>query len=65
MIKYMKNRLREMRINSGMTQKEFARKVPMHTVSYNRLEQGCLPKLRTALLIAKVFKYKVEDIWWL
>jgi len=60
----MKNKIKEMRNESGMTQEELAQKAGVRRETIVFLEQGKYnPSLKLAMEIAKVFKMKVDDLF--
>ncbi|MFZ3100435.1 MAG: helix-turn-helix transcriptional regulator [Minisyncoccales bacterium] len=60
----MKNKIKEMRNESGMTQEELAQKAGVRRETIVFLEQGKYnPSLKLAMEIAKVFKVKVDDLF--
>jgi len=60
----MKNKIKETRNGSGMTQEELARRVGVRRETIVFLEQGKYnPSLKLAMEIAKVFKMKVDDLF--
>lgn len=62
----VKNRLKEIRMRKYMcSQVEFAKILNIDYRQYNRYENGTVPKLSTALYIAKKLNKKVEDIFYL
>ncbi|HNR81278.1 MAG TPA: helix-turn-helix transcriptional regulator [Candidatus Pacearchaeota archaeon] len=61
----MKNKIKEMRNESGMTQEELAQKAGVRRETIVFLEQGKYnPSLKLAMEIAKVFKMKVDDLFY-
>ena len=70
MVNYLKalvNKLREMRFMHGeMTQQDLATKVDVSRQTIFSIEKGKFnPSVKLALLIAKVFRVKVEEIFYL
>ena len=62
----IKNRLRDLREERGMTQGELAEAVGVSRQSINSIERDrYVPSLQLALTFAKVFGLKVEEIFWL
>lgn len=60
----MKNRMKELRTNRGMTQEELARKVGVRRETIVFLEKGTYsPSLRLAHKVAKVLKSSIEDVF--
>lgn len=60
----MKNeRLKNARLKKQLTQSQVADAVGIAEVSYQRIEYGTNPSLRTAIRIARVLGSTVEDIW--
>ncbi|HOI97718.1 MAG TPA: helix-turn-helix transcriptional regulator [Candidatus Pacearchaeota archaeon] len=60
----MRNKIKEMRNESGMTQEELAQKAGVRRETIVFLEQGKYnPSLKLAMEIAKVFKMKVDDLF--
>ena len=60
------NRLRELRMNLGMTQAELAESVGIARVSIVAIENGrFLPTIETALLISQTLNVPIEGIFWL
>ena len=63
-MKNIKNKLlREARQRAGITQKEIADHVGIAEVSYQRIEYGQRPSLRTAIRIARTLGTTVEALW--
>jgi putative transcriptional regulator len=61
----MRNKIKEMRNESGMTQEELAQKAGVRRETIVFLEQGKYnPSLKLAMEIAKVFKMKVDDLFY-
>ena len=59
------NKIKEMRNESGMTQEELAQKAGVRRETIVFLEQGKYnPSLKLAMEIAKVFKMKVDDLFY-
>lgn len=63
----MSNRVRQLRSSvDGMTQQELADEVGVTRQTIVALEGGAYtPSLALALRIARVFRKKVEDVFWL
>ncbi len=60
----MKNtKLLEARKKAGFTQKQVSDRIGIAEVSYQRLEYGQLPSLRTAIRLAKLLNTSVERLW--
>ena len=59
---YLKG-LKELIDDYGMTQKELADHVGIAEVSYQRIEYGQRPSLRTAIRIARALDTTVETLW--
>ncbi|MBQ8497804.1 MAG: helix-turn-helix transcriptional regulator [Clostridia bacterium] len=60
----MLNKLKEIRIKKGLTQKQVADAVGIETSAYQRYERdSTLPSVTTACKIAKVIGVTVEEIW--
>ena len=60
----MNTRLKTTRQQLGLTQEELAKKAQITTVSYQRYESGeRIPKITTALLIAKALSSTVEELF--
>jgi putative transcriptional regulator len=60
----MKNRIKEIRNNFGLTQEELADKVNVRRETIVFLEkEKYIPSLKLAMDIAKVFKMKVDDLF--
>ena len=56
-------RLRELRIENGMSQAEVAEKIHVTTVVYNRYERGIRqPKLETILALSSLFGVTVGQL---
>lgn len=63
-MKNTKNKiLREARQRAGITQKELADHVGIAEASYQRIEYGQRPSLRTAIRIARALDTTVETLW--
>ena len=63
-MKNKKNKiLREARQRAGITQKELADHIGIAEVSYQRIEYGQRPSLRTAIRIARALDTTVETLW--
>lgn len=63
-MKNTKNKiLCEARQRAGITQKELADHVGIAEVSYQRIEYGQRPSLRTAIRIARALDTTVETLW--
>ncbi len=61
----IKNRIKEKRSKAGFTQEELAGKVGVRRETIVFLEQEKYnPSLKLAMDIAKVFKTKIEDIFY-
>jgi len=61
----IKNRIKEKRNKAGFTQEELAGKVGVRRETIVFLEQEKYnPSLKLAMDIAKVFKVKIEDIFY-
>ncbi|MEA2095656.1 MAG: helix-turn-helix transcriptional regulator [Candidatus Cloacimonadota bacterium] len=63
----MKNKLKQFRFMNGeLTQQELAEKVSVSRQTIIAIEKGKFnPSMRLALLIARVFKVNVEEIFYL
>ena len=62
----VKNKLREFRVRKGLTQEELAETLKVSRQTINSIENGRYsPSLELALKIAKFFRVRVEDIFWL
>lgn len=60
----MKNKIKELRQDLGLTQEELANKAGVRRETIVFLEQGKYnPSLNLAHEIAKIFKMKIEDIF--
>jgi putative transcriptional regulator len=60
----MKNRLRELREERGLTQEELARALGVTRQTIIAIEKGRYdPSLRLAFKIARLFNVKIEDIF--
>ncbi|MPW40051.1 helix-turn-helix domain-containing protein [Thermococcus sp. 101 C5] len=60
----MKNRLRELREERGLTQEELARALGVTRQTIIAIEKGKYdPSLRLAFKIARLFNVKIEDIF--
>lgn len=60
----MKNeKLKNARLKKRLTQSQVAGAVGIAEVSYQRIEYGTNPSLKTAIRIARVLDMRVEDIW--
>jgi putative transcriptional regulator len=61
----MRNKIKVMRAKIGLTQEELADKVGVRRETIVFLEQGKYnPSLKLAMDIAKVFKLKVDDLFY-
>ena len=61
----MRNQIKEMRNASGITQEALAQKAGVRRETIVLLEQGKYnPSLKLAMEIAKVFKMKVDDLFY-
>lgn len=61
----MRNKIKIMRAKIGLTQEELADKVGVRRETIVFLEQGKYnPSLKLAMDIAKVFKLKVDDLFY-
>ena len=56
-------KLVEARKKAGLTQKEVAKTVNIAEVSYQRIEYGYIPSLKTAFKIADALHTKVDALW--
>ena len=62
----LKNRLKEERINFGISQKELAQLVGVSRQTINSIEnEQFYPTTKLSLIICKVLKKQVEDIFYL
>lgn len=60
----MENKIKELRIKSGMTQEDLAVRVGVRRETIVFLEKGKYnPSLKLAMDIAKMFKMKVDDLF--
>ncbi|WP_434642685.1 helix-turn-helix transcriptional regulator [Thermoanaerobacterium thermosaccharolyticum] len=60
----VRKKLREIRKNAGLTQKEIAKKIGIDRASYANIELGKRdPSLEIAIKIANLFGKKVDDIF--
>lgn len=60
----MKNKIKELRLKSGLTQEALADKVGVRRETIVFLEQGKYnPSLQLAYHIAQVFRLRIEDIF--
>jgi len=60
----MKNRLKEVREQSKLTQKEVADKLEITESAYRRYESGnSNPSVQRAIAIAKILKTTVEELF--
>ncbi len=60
----IKNKIKVRRLEAGLTQEELAEKVGIRRETIVFLEQGKYnPSLKLAMDIAKVFKIKVDDLF--
>jgi putative transcriptional regulator len=60
----MKNRLRVLRAEKGLSQAELAKKVGVSRNSINAVENGKFdPSLPLAFRIVEVFELKIEDVF--
>ena len=60
----MKTRIKELRARYGLTQEELAKKVGVRRETIVFLEQGKYnPSLKLAHDVAKVFRYRIEDVF--
>jgi putative transcriptional regulator len=57
------NRFREIIDERGMKQKFIADKIGVSTTTISAIYNGQIPKLETALKIAKVLGLRVDEIW--
>lgn len=61
----MKNKIKELRLEAGLTQQELAQKVGVRRETIVFLEMGKYnPSLKLAFQIAKVFDRKIEEIFY-
>lgn len=61
----MKNKIKELRLEAGLTQQELAQKVGVRRETIVFLEMGKYnPSLKLAFQIAKVFARKIEEIFY-
>lgn len=51
------------RKKADLTQKEVAKRVHIAEVSYQRLEYGYIPSLKTAFKIADALHTNVDNLW--
>ena len=62
----IKNRLRDLREERGMTQGELAEAVGVSRQSINSIERDrYVPSLQLALTFSRVFGLKTDEIFWL
>lgn len=62
----VRNKLREVRKNKRLTQAEIAEKAAISERAYQRYENGeRLPDILTALLLAKILKSEVKELFYL
>lgn len=62
----LKNRLKEERINLGLSQKDFAELVGVSRQTINSIEnEQFYPTTKLSLIICKILKKQVEDIFFL
>ena len=60
----IKNRVRELRTEAGLTQEALAQKVGVTRVTINCLENGVyLPSIELAFRLARFFQRPIEDIF--
>jgi len=60
----LRNRVRELRIESGWTQQELADKVGVSRQSINSIEcDRYVPSLPLALMFARIFRRSTDDIF--
>jgi putative transcriptional regulator len=60
----MKNRVRELRLERGWTQKELGEKLGMSRQAIIAIEGGRFdPSLRLAIRLSRTFKKRVEDVF--
>lgn len=60
----MKNNVRELREQMGLTQKELAKKVNVSRQAINAIETGKFdPSIRLAFKLAKLFSLQIEDVF--
>lgn len=60
----IKNKIKVRRLEAGLTQEELAEKVGVRRETIVFLEQGKYnPSLKLAMDIAKVFKVKIDDLF--
>jgi putative transcriptional regulator len=61
----MQNNVQELRLNKNITQEDLAGLLDVTRQTIISIEKGnYIPSLLLAMKIAKVFKLKVEDIFW-
>ena len=61
----MQNNVQELRLNKNITQEDLAALLGVTRQTIISIEKGnYTPSLSLAMKIAKVFKLKVEDIFW-
>lgn len=59
----MKNKLKEIRLNKGLTQQQFAEKIGMNVTSYLLIEKGIsTPKIKTLNKISNYLNVSVEEL---
>jgi len=63
----LKNRIRELRFHSNeMTQQELADRISVSRQTIHAIEKGKFnPSVKLALMVAAVFKVKLEDVFYL
>lgn len=57
------NRLKVLRMNSGMSPEQLGQRVGVSGMTIRRIEQGKLPTVRTMFLIAQEFDEEVTSLW--
>jgi len=61
---FMKNKIKELRLKSGLTQEALADQVGVRRETIVFLEQGKYnPSLQLAYHIAQVFRLRIEDVF--
>ncbi len=62
----LKNKIRNARLEHGLTQLELAQMISVSRKTINTIENGVfIPSTVLALKLAKTLKVKVEELFWL
>ena len=65
-MRHIKNRIKEMRQNTSLTQEDLANKINVSRQTIIAIEKGnYTPSLLLAFQIAKEFNMKVDEVFWI